>query len=95
MNPESGIGATDSCILIACLPEVDGQTQITLGPDHEVDPGSDPAFEGELDTPTRRVQVVTVEWRPLLEAPVSNLTTRIRVWKNHPLFPDRIVIGFK
>jgi hypothetical protein len=44
--PESGIAATESCILVACYPEIDGEMEITLGPTREVDTGASPAFDG-------------------------------------------------
>lgn len=93
--PESGIAATESCILVACLPEVDGETEITLGPAPEVDPGASPAFDGQLATPSGIVRIVTIDWKPLLEAPVSATNTRIRIWKNRPRFPDELIIGLE
>lgn len=91
--PTSTIVATASCILVACLPEVDGETEVTLGLACDVDPGESPLFDGQLATPTGNLQVVTVEWKPLLTASVSSLNTRIRIWTNHPKFPDKVVIG--
>jgi hypothetical protein len=91
--PETGIAATESCILVACLPEVDGDTEITLGLAREVDPGDSPVFDGQLATPSGVVKVFTVEWRPLMEAPVSTASTRVRIWKNRPRFADEVIIG--
>jgi hypothetical protein len=93
--PESGIAATESCILVACFPEVEGETEITLGPAPDVDPGASPAFDGKLATPSGTVKVFTVEWKPLLEAQVSTANTRVRIWKNHSRFPDEIIIGIE
>jgi hypothetical protein len=90
---QGGVAATETCILISCLPEVDGETEITLGTAGEVDPGGSPVFDGQLATPSGVVQVVTVEWKPLLKAPVSTVSTRIRIWTNHPKFPDKVMIG--
>jgi hypothetical protein len=95
IGPEFGIAATESCILIPCLPEVEGQTQITLGPARDVAPGGAPVFDGYLDTPNGVVQIVTVDWKPLLKAPVSNSSTRIRIWTNRPKFPDKVMIGLE
>jgi hypothetical protein len=90
---ESGISATDSCILVGCWPEIDGETEIILGLASEVDPGDPAAFDGQLETPSGRVQVVTIEWKTLLEATGSIANTRVRIWPNRPRFPDRIIIG--
>jgi hypothetical protein len=91
--PESGIAATASCILVACYPEADGATKITLGSAIDVGPESPPAFDGQLETPTKVVRIVTIDWKPLLEERVSSETTRIRIWKNHPKFPDEVTVG--
>jgi hypothetical protein len=91
--PASGIAATESCILVTCFPEVDGETRITLGPATDVDPGDPPAFDGQLATPTGIVKIVTIDWKPLLEARVSTTSTRIRIWRNRPRFADEVTIG--
>lgn len=91
---ESGISATNTCILVGCRPEIDGETEIKLGPAAEVNPGNPAAFDGQLGTPSGRLQVVTVEWKPLLEAAVRTAKTRVRIWPNRPRFPDQIIIGF-
>jgi hypothetical protein len=90
--PPGRITATESCILLACYPEEDGETKITLGQASDVNPGYPPAFDGQLTTPSRVVRVVTVDWKPLLETPVSAQLTRIRIWKN-VRFADKIIIG--
>jgi hypothetical protein len=94
--PESGIAATESCILVGCYPEGDGETRITLGPASDVDPGYAPAFDGQLATPTAVVRIVTIDWKPLLEARVpAAVSTRVRVWKNHARWPGEIIIGLE
>ncbi len=93
LDSESNISATASCILIACLPEVDGETEITLGAAHQVDPGGAAAFDGQLETPSGDLQVVTIEWQPLLKAAVTRGKTRIRIWQNRSKFPDKLIIG--
>lgn len=93
--PESGITATESCILVACYPEIDGETKITLGPAAVVDPGESPAFDGQLATPSGIIRIVTIDWKPLFEVPVSAANTRIRIWKNRPRFADEIIVGLE
>lgn len=90
---DANITATDSCVVVVCLPEVDGETEITLGPADGVDPGSPPAFDRTIATPSGNVKVFSVDWKPLLEAVVSTARTRIRVWKNRQRFPDKVTIG--
>jgi len=85
--------ATPSCISVECFPEVDGETEITLGSAIEVDTGDLPAFTGTLETPNRAVVVSTVEQDTLLEARVPGTRTGVRVWLNHPRWPDKVTIG--
>jgi hypothetical protein len=88
-----GITATESDILVACYPEVEGETKITLGQGADVDPGYPPAFDSQLATPGRVVRVTDIVWKPLLETPVSAQITRIRIWKNAQQFADEIIVG--
>jgi hypothetical protein len=88
-----GITATEFDILVACYPEVEGETKITLGEASDVDPGYAPAFDGQLVTPGRVVRITDVVWKSLLQMPVSAPRTRIRIWKNRLHFADEIIIG--
>jgi hypothetical protein len=88
-----GITATEFDILVACYPEVEGDTKITLGQASDIDPGYAPAFDGQLATPGRVVRITDVGWKSLLETPVSSQNTRIRIWKNNVRFADEIIIG--
>jgi hypothetical protein len=93
IDPELGFGSTDSCIAVACLPDMDGETMIKLGPAGEVDPGHRPAFETILSTPTHTVAVMTIEWAVLLKTGVPASSTRVRVWTNRARWPDNVLIG--
>lgn len=86
-----GFASTPSCIGIACYPDMDGTTNITLGPPPNVN--GRPAFAGFLETPHHRVAVWTIEWLKLLEARVPASRTRIRIWTNHPTCPSEVFIG--
>lgn len=85
--------STPSFLMVCCLPEVDGETEIALGPVELVDPGHPPAFEGVLDTPTGKVVVSLVSKEVVLEHPVSGSRTKLRIWANHPVVPDHVIIG--
>jgi hypothetical protein len=87
------IVATASCIAVGCKSETDGQTELTLGPSANVDPGTDPAFIGMIETPTQRVAVQTVLLESRLMGAVSGHLTKVRVWVNDATEPDRIIIG--
>jgi hypothetical protein len=51
--PGVPILSTSSCIQVAYLMWQDGETDVTLGPAGDVDPGGPPAFDSQLDTPNR------------------------------------------
>lgn len=90
---QSLIAATDSCIAVGCRAEDDGETEIVLGDCNKVDTGEQPVFDGLLRTPSRNLVVRTVLGVTLLEIPVSETQTRLRIWANDPTEPDRIAIG--
>ena len=90
---DSVLMATDSCIVIACKAEVDGETEFTLGNTREVDPGDHPIFQEELKTPSRRIVVETAEGDTILETPTSQPKTKVQIWTNSSKRPGKIIIG--
>ena len=93
--PERGplILSTPSCISVACYPEQDGPTEVTLGKMEAVDPGDRPAFDDDLETPGRAVRVSTVEGDTILEMKVPQTRTHVRIWVSHSRWPDKVIIG--
>ena len=92
--PKRSILATDTMVQVSCLPDMDGETQITIGPETEVGLASAPIFDGMIKTPTHRVVVSTVEDQEVVAAAVPSRETRIRVWTNKTDEPDEIVIAW-
>jgi hypothetical protein len=89
------IAATESCLAVGCQSFVDGETRFTLGRVPDVDPGTKPAFDGLLKTPTRQVAVRSVLGETILQASVAQDLTNIVVWVNHPTEPDEVVVGVR
>jgi len=87
--------STSSCISIACYPEQDGPTTVTLGPLWEVEHEEQPTFSGYLETPNRAVVVSTVDQQTVVEAKVPKTRTHVRIWLNHPRWPDQVTIGLE
>jgi hypothetical protein len=85
--------STPSCISFRCFPEQDGATEVVLGDVAEVNPGGEPAFEGDLETPNRVLVVSTVELEPVLDLNVAGTRTHVRIWLSHPQWPERVMIG--
>jgi hypothetical protein len=73
--------------------EIDGETEITLGSSHEVDPGVRATYEGILETPSRGVAVLIVPNKKILETKVTTTRTRIRIWANDSWEPDQLRVG--
>lgn len=89
----ASISATNSCVTVCCLAEMDGETEIKLGPADEVGPESRPAFEGAIETPTHTVAVFTTEWTKLLQINVMSDRSHLKIWTNRKTEPDKIAIG--
>jgi hypothetical protein len=87
--------STPSCISVGCYPEQDGPTTVTLGPLLEVERDQQPAFSGYLETPNRAVLVSTVDEQTVAEMKVPYTRTQVRVWVNHPRWPDKVTIGLQ
>lgn len=85
--------STPSCISFVCYPEQDGPTELSLGSRHELDPGTPPAFEGDLDTPHRAVVVSTVDRKTIMKMDVAGALTHVCIWLGHPRWPDKVTIG--
>jgi hypothetical protein len=85
--------STPSCISVNCYPEQDGPTEVVLGKTQEVDPGDNPVFDGDLETPHRTVTVSTVEGNAILESKVPETRTHVRIWVSHPRWPDKVIVG--
>ncbi|WP_181832879.1 hypothetical protein [Bosea caraganae] len=87
------VAASPTCLLVACCPEVDGDTELTIGLSNEVDPGNAPGFVGRLETPRRRIVVETVEEEVIFDQIVPSTQTAVRIWFSHPKWPEKVIIG--
>lgn len=85
--------ATDTCILYGCYPDMDGETQITVGTADQIDADSSPVFDGMLRTPGHKIVLQTVEGDLILEVATIGDTTPVRVWANRNWLPDIVTIG--
>src|SRR6266571_8947951 len=80
--------STSSCISVGCYPEQDRPAEIILGQAHEMDPGKQAAFDGDLATPSRAIIISTVDRETVLQAKVPKTRTHVRIWLNDPRWPD-------
>jgi len=86
------VWSTRSCIIVGCLPWVDGETEMIVSNSAEDVLPTEPIFDGVLETPSRVFRVSTSEKETLLTMPVSTHFTRVRGWTNHSICPDRILV---
>jgi hypothetical protein len=89
------IWSTPSCIAIGCLMFADGPTAVTLGRSREVAPKGQPAFDGNLPTPSGVVSITLVGGREVLHEAVLAKSTRVRVWTNRTNEPDEVIVGLE
>lgn len=87
------IWSTPSCIAFACLPDVDGPTEITIGPSNEIEPQPLLVFDGDLETPSCVVIISGVEIERVLNVDVAHQKTKVRIWYSHPKWPDKVTIS--
>lgn len=90
---ESLVVSTESCVAVGCQCDADGETGFRLGARSDVDPGTQPTFQGRIQTPSRKVVIRSVLGDIILEMPVPQSETTISVWVNHPTSPDQVIIG--
>jgi hypothetical protein len=86
---------TASSISITCYPWQDGPTKVTLCLSEDAELEGVPVLDGFIESPNREVMVSTVEWEVVLKQRVPDAHVRVRIWENHPKFPNdiRIVLG--
>lgn len=84
------VWATDSCIAIGTLAEMDGETTIRLADDFGA-PEGQIAFEGTIRTPGGTVAINTCLGEQLVSIPVGQ-AAHITVWANDVSEPDLILV---
>jgi hypothetical protein len=89
------VSGTDSCLLVSCMAEVDGETEFTLGNVKEVNPAAHLVFRGVLDTPNLRIVLGTAEGKTILESPTLGRRTKVWIWANSLSRPDKVVVGIE
>jgi|SRR6185437_13325440 hypothetical protein len=89
------VSGTESCLLVSCMAEVDGETEFTMGTAKEVSPGTHLVFHGILNTPSSRIVIETAEGDTILESPTVSRRTKIWIWANRASRPDKVTVGIE
>ena len=84
------VWATESCVAVGTLSEIDGLTTIQLASDF-LSPTDQIAFEGAIKTPGRIVAITTSDGEALISIS-SGEETRLTVWVNDSHEPDLILV---
>lgn len=87
------IQATSSCVVVGCMSETDGETNIVLGDAKNVAGQGEPAFDQLLHTPSRVIAIWTVDRQIILKADTGADETRLRIWLDDPSYPSEVVIA--
>lgn len=82
------------CIAIGLRSFMDGMTEIMFAGRDYYSPAAEPQFDGFIEAPSRRLGVFTTENERVGQSDVSDLRTRIRIWIDHPIEPDKIDVVF-
>jgi hypothetical protein len=96
---EVSIWSTETCVAFGCFVAQDGDTEVTLGAASELQTGSTLRadcvlrFDGELETPERKLELTTAAAEIVLETEVQSALTRVRIWSDHPNMPEHVFVG--
>jgi hypothetical protein len=69
-----------TCIMIVCLVDCEGETNITIGEVGQVEPNNKLLFDGTLETPSRRLMLEIVPGETILEIDVPSPANQICIW---------------
>ena len=87
------VSSTPGCVAVGTTAQHDGETRISLS-DEGVEPGPAQwlAFDGVLQTPSRRLSICSVLDEVLLQVDVPSSVTGIEVWVDHEMEPTSIAV---
>lgn len=87
------VRASGDCINMGCLNAQDGDTSVFLAWAAELARSNEPNYDGLLNTQSGLVLLFDVNMPEILSMAVPTSETRVRIWANRLLEPDRIHIG--
>ncbi|AWC21897.1 hypothetical protein CO731_01351 [Aminobacter sp. MSH1] len=87
------VRASRDCINMSCLNSQDGDTVVFLGWADDLGRLEKPIHDGVLNTNSGVVIVFDANMPEILSMAVPTPETRVRIWANRLLEPDRIQIG--
>lgn len=89
-----GVLSSKDGVLIPSVYWYDGDTHVTFGPASEITEAREPDFDGMLNTPNKELILFDANEPQYAATTVPSITTRIRIWMDHPTEPENIVIAW-
>lgn len=87
------VRASKDCINMGCLNAQDGDTLVFLGWATELARSDKPIYDGLLNTQGGLVLLLDANMPEILSMTVPTPETRVRIWANRLLEPDKVHIG--
>lgn len=84
--------ATESCVSVGTQDLVDGETEVTLKLGDATLPALHRVFSGNVNTPNRKIAVVTAELQRVLELDVSTEKVDVSIWVDDRQNPARVTV---
>ena len=81
------------CISVPCRYAEEGETDLTICIDEEVDTQARPQFDDFIPTPSGEVLFADANLAALAIVPVQEMRTRVRIWTDGSQLPDRIIVA--
>lgn len=88
-----GLAATPDCITVPAMYLGEGVTTTRIGRSRDLGHVRAPDFEGTLDTPHRLLMISDSD-DDLVDVPVDDVRTRIRIWLDRPIMATAVDIGW-
>ena len=87
------VAFTDSCISVGTQADVDGPVTVRLFDESRAtEKATKKVFTGDIETPDRKVGVVSSEDVTILELPVQNEKTSVTIWVDDTTHPTKIFV---
>lgn len=96
-NPIQGetveIISDGKCLSVPCAYWSEADTELVVGTPEEVAEARTPQFDGTIPTPNGSLVVHDAELTEWVVYPVPTAETRIRIWTDGSMLPERVVVA--
>lgn len=87
--------STSSCVVVCTLTAADGETSVVLTDERSCvssATGMRKVFDGVVATPRGMIEICTVLLRPILTLAAPNTQSKVEIWANADIEPDRLCV---